>query len=169
MDVSLRQERAQLNQRDIWLASDCVENKICVSLNLVRVPVAALWPWARIALSCVESAIANRARRADAKPFRRLAARHPACNCGNNAFAKIEGQRLHHARQPPLPARILNQNKTDSGIPSDSIRQETALMPFKRHQRAHGHAERFDLFRAAKIGKINHETGRDHIGADGFK
>ena len=127
MDVSLRQERAQLNQRDIWLASDCVENKICVSLNLVRVPVAALWPWARIALSCVESAIANRARRADAKPFRRLAARHPACNCGNNAFTKIEGQRLHHARQPPLPARILNQNKTDSGIPSDSIRQETAL------------------------------------------
>ena len=47
--------------------------------------------------------------------------------------AKIEGQRFHHARRPPAPADILNQNRLLVGIPNDSIRWDDALA-----QMAHG-------------------------------
>jgi len=126
-DALLRQQGAQFDQRDIALAGDSVEDEIRMGLDLVRMPISALWPGPGIALLCVKSAIPNRARRTDAKPLGCLASRHAARNGGNDAFTKVKRQRLHHARQPPSPARILNQNEGDSGIPVDSFRQETAL------------------------------------------
>ena len=38
-------------------------------------------------------------------------------------------------------------------------------MPAEGDQRAHRHAEIADLLCAAEIGKVDHETGRDDIGA----
>jgi hypothetical protein len=46
-----------------------VENEIGMGLDLVRMPVSALRPGPRIALFCIEGAIADRARRANAKPL----------------------------------------------------------------------------------------------------
>ena len=74
MDAFLRQQGAQLGQRDVAPAGDCVENELGVSLDLVRVPVAALRPGTSVPLLGVESAIPNSARRTDAKPLRSLAA-----------------------------------------------------------------------------------------------
>jgi hypothetical protein len=112
-DAHLRQQGAQFDQRDIALSGDSVENEIGIGLDLVRMPVSTLRPGPRIALLCVKGAIANSARRADAEPLDRLASRHAARNGGNNAFTKVKRQRLHHARQPPSPPRILNQNEED--------------------------------------------------------
>ena len=40
-----------------------------------------------------------------------------------------------------------------------------ALMAFETHQGAHRHAELSDLLRAAELGQIDDEAGREHFGA----
>ena len=113
------------------------EGEVCqnfgdyISEYPLRVPVAILWSGTSNSPLCVDSAIPDRARRANATPFCRLAARHAVRDCGNNAFTKTEGQRLHLARQPPSPARSLNQITCHSRIPSDSVGEETALMSLR--------------------------------------
>ena len=73
----------------------------------VRTPVATLRLWPRVALLAHQAAPADRARCADAKMRRRLAARHAAVDRGKNAAPEIHRQRLRHA----LPASCSGRHR----------------------------------------------------------
>jgi len=60
----------------------------------------------------------------------------------------------------PAPSTWLQDQRCGETLPP--------LMSRKSHQRPDRHAEGFDLFGAAEIRQIDHETGRHHIGADFF-
>jgi len=73
-------------------------------------------------------------------------ARQPAQNDRlHHPLAKIIGKR--HPRRLLAAARIMNQNSTDSGIPVDSVRSDTALTPINdgaiRETAGSGHSTRY--------------------------
>ncbi len=70
-------------------------------LGATREPVAALRLGPGVASSSAQGLPANCAGRAYAKPGRGLAARQALSNGGQNAGAKIEGQRFGQGGWPP--------------------------------------------------------------------
>src|SRR5580658_9138613 len=86
-------------------------------LDPLRMAVAALALGPDIALAPFLSPPPDRARRTDAKPLGRRSTRQPALNRANDTSTKVNGQGSGHARQPPSPAKSMNQNQADSGIP----------------------------------------------------
>jgi hypothetical protein len=91
-------------------------------LDPLRMAVAALALGPDIALAPFLSPPPDRARRAYAKSLRRRSTGQSALNRVNDTPAKVNRQGSGHAPQPPSPAKSMNQNQADSGIPYDSIR-----------------------------------------------
>ena len=108
-----------------------------VRVDARRPAVAAALASRRTASLLLARALANGARRRYPEALRRLPAGHAVRDGGDDAFTKIKREGLlRHACRPPSPAGRVNQTSADSGIPFDSLRQETALgRGSGRHQR----------------------------------
>ena len=91
-------------------------------------PVAALPLRACVTVQALKGAPADRTRCADPEVHRRLAARHAATNRHQHSPPQVHRKRHGHACRPPDPADSLNQKTAASGIPSDSVSSETALI-----------------------------------------
>src|SRR5579863_9924058 len=125
-DAALLQPLPQFRKRNVALGGYGRKDQLGMRLDPVRMAVAALALGPNVALAPFLSPPPDRARRAHAKPLGRRSTRQSALNRVNDTPAKVNGQRSGHARQPPSPARSMNQNQADSGIPHDSIRKENA-------------------------------------------
>ena len=94
--------------------------------------VAALALGPDIALAPLHGPPPDRARGADAKPLSRRPTRQPALNRANDTPAKVNGQGSGQARQPPSPARSMNQTASQFGNPR-RFQSERKMLWVKPH------------------------------------
>jgi hypothetical protein len=86
----LGQTRLQFGERDVVSLIDKREDQIGLRLDPPRVTVAAPGFRPRTAHLPIQSAPADRARRAHAEPFRRLPPGHPAGDSPDHTLTKIQ-------------------------------------------------------------------------------
>jgi hypothetical protein len=97
----LGQARLQLWQRDVGHLGQGGVDQLGMGLSAMREPVAALRLGPGVPAGSAHPLPADGAGRAHAKPGRGLAARQALSNGGQNAGAKIEGQRFGQGGWPP--------------------------------------------------------------------
>ena len=97
------QQPLKLAQRDVVLLLDRAEEEAGLRLDPGRAAIAALGLRRRRAVRKGELAPADRAGRAHPEAQRRLPARHPARDGGDDPAPKILRQPSSHPRQPPPP------------------------------------------------------------------
>ncbi len=117
----------KFSQRDVACLGDLAENKIRLSLNAAGFAVTADGQGRHTTGAAHLRLPTDRTRGADLETYRRRAARKTLRYGRANALPQINRNRLDHGCRPPSPANILNQIKTDLGIPPDSMRWEAAL------------------------------------------
>src|ERR1700730_15297394 len=126
-DAATLQHRLQLGQRDVRRLLDLGQQEMRRRFDPLRATVPTLRARRRATALTPLGNPADRARRANLEPLRRLVPRRPFLNSLNDPNPKILGKRRSHARWPPPPAGILNHMPPSKGIPPDSNRSENAL------------------------------------------
>ena len=127
-DAFLRKRRLDLHEGDVRRLLDEREDQPGMRLDAARAAVSAERLRPRVALCALARAPADRARGAHSEAKRRLAARQPVADGGENPRPQIERKRFRHVCRPPAPADSLNQLKIAylftekrTGHPANSI------------------------------------------------
>jgi hypothetical protein len=109
-----RQRILKLGQGRVRLFGQKRQDRLGLSLDRRRATISAHRLGTQIATGFGLSDPADGARNPDTKMRRSAAARHPAFDCRNDPFAKIQGKRFSHPRRPPSPVKRMNQISPDS-------------------------------------------------------